>query len=106
MQDNDPGLFDLEAGQAQEQTFEEPLISGEQVAAIRQAFEQAGINSMEERQEIIESCTARPVANIRELQARDVRRVLKRIADRQNYKKPISGSSWDNREEDTWIDKL
>ena len=105
MQDNEPGLFDLE-DQAEEKTFEEPLISEEQVASIRGAFEQAGITSMEERQEVIESCTARPVANIRELQARDVRRVLKRIAERQNHQKPVSGSSWDTREEDTWIDKL
>ena len=105
MQDNEPGLFDLE-DQTEEKTFEEPLISEEQVAAIRDAFDHASIISMEERQQIIESCTARPIANIRQLQARDVRRVLKRIAERQNYQKPASGSSWDNREEDTWIDKL
>ena len=70
------------------------------------AFDAAGVTSMEERQQIIESCTIRPVANIRELLAKDVRPILSRIEQRKNSKGPATGSDWDNREEDTWIDKL
>lgn len=66
----------------------------------------AGIDSMDERKAIIESCTIREVANIRELYAKDVRPVLRRIEERRNYKGPATGSTWDNREEDTWIDRL
>lgn len=107
MQQNEPGLFDLGQEPTQTPSFEEPLITDQQVQAIREAFQFAGITSTEERQELIESCTARPVSNIRELQGRDFRRVLKRISERQQEPKAGgTGSAWDNRDEDTWIDKL
>lgn len=62
---------------------------------------------MEERKDIIESCTfPRSVVNIRELYAKDVRPILRRIHERNSNKSPVVGSAWDNREEDTWIDKL
>ncbi|MCC3270095.1 hypothetical protein MUG94_03235 [Arthrobacter gengyunqii] len=105
MQPNEPGLFDLE-DEAAPQAFEEPAITDQQIASIRQAFEEAGITSMEQRQQLIESCVVRPVARLRELQARDVRRILQRISDQQQSKGPVTGSAWDNRDEDTWIDKL
>lgn len=107
MQQNEPGLFDLGQEPTQTPSFEEPLITDQQVQSIREAFQFAGITSMEERQELIESCTARPVSSIRELEGRDFRRVLKRIRERQQGPKAGgTGSAWDNRDEDTWIDKL
>ena len=105
MQPDEPGLFDLE-DEAPSPAFEEPAITDLQIASIRQAFEEAGITSMEGRQQLIESCVVRPVAGLRELQARDVRRILKRISDQQHSRGPLTGSAWDNRDEDTWIDKL
>ena len=102
---DEPGLFDLE-DKATPSAFEEPAITEQQIASIRRAFEEAGISSMEERQQLIESCVVRPVAGLRELQARDVRRILKRISDQQHRSAPTAGSAWDNRDEDTWIDKL
>lgn len=106
MQD-EPGLFDLANEPPQTPSIEEPLLSDQQIRSIRQAFQDAGIATMQERQEIIESCTARAVANIRQLQARDFRRILKRINERQQQPKATAiGSAWDNRNEDTWIDKL
>ena len=102
---DEPGLFDLE-DEAVPAAFEEPAITDQQIASIRSAFEEAGISSMEERQQLIESCVVRPVAGLRELQARDVRRILKRIGEQQHSTIPRTGSAWDNRDEDTWIDKL
>lgn len=102
---DEPGLFDLE-DEAASSAFEEPAITDQQILSIRRAFEEAGISSMEERQQLIESCVVRPVARLRDLQARDVRRVLKRISDQQHRTAPKTGSAWDNRDEDTWIDKL
>ena len=102
-----PGLFDVEScepplsGVPREQAITET-----QVEALRSAFASAGIDSMDERKAIIESCTIREVANIRELYAKDVRPVLRRIEERRNYKGPATGSAWDNREDDTWIDRL
>lgn len=77
-----------------------------QVQQIRDAFAAAGVDSMDERRAIIESCTVRPVTSIRELLAKDVRPILRRIQERSLPPKPNSGSAWDNRDEDTWIDKL
>ncbi|WP_255767585.1 hypothetical protein [Pseudarthrobacter sulfonivorans] len=77
-----------------------------QVQQLRDAFAAAGIDSMDERRAIIESCTVRRVTTIRDLLAKDVRLVLRRIAERSLPSKPTSGSAWDNRDEDTWIDKL
>lgn len=85
---------------------EEIPIREEQVRQLRDAFAAAGINSMDERRAIIESCTVRAVTTIRDLLAKDVRFVLRRIEERSLPSKPTSGSAWDNREEDTWIDKL
>lgn len=83
------------------------LIRDEQVVEIREAFETAGIDSMDERRTLIESCVLRPVASVRELLARDVRGVLERIAARASVAgAPGSGTAWDDRTEDTWIDRL
>lgn len=81
-------------------------IREDQVRQLRDAFAAAGINSMDERKAIIESCTVRPVTTIRDLLAKDVRLVLRRIEVRSLPSRPTSGSAWDNREEETWIDKL
>ncbi len=82
------------------------MISSEQIATIRRAFDAAGIVAMTERQEVIQSCVIRKVSNIRELYSREVRQVLARIEGWGRKSEARSGSAWDNREEDTWIDKL
>lgn len=73
---------------------------------LREAFTAAGIDSMDDRRALIESCTIRPVASIRELMAKDVRPILRRIEERSVTPTQTSGSAWDNRDEETWIDKL
>lgn len=81
-------------------------IGDAQVQQLREAFAAAGIDSMDDRRAIIESCTIRPIAAIRELMSKDVRPILLRIGERSLPTEQTSGSAWDNREEDTWIDKL
>jgi DNA polymerase-3 subunit epsilon len=105
---NEPGLFDLPEAEAAPTTpvIEDTPISPAQIASIRSAFDKAGIVFMAERQEVIQSCVIRRISNIRELYSRDVRQVLARIEGWGSKSTPTSGSAWDNREEDTWIDKL
>jgi hypothetical protein len=82
-------------------------IRDDQVLAIREAFASAGIESQNERQQIVQSTSIRPVSSLRELHAHEAHRVLQRIQQRINAKPSPEGSSaWDLREEDTWIDKL
>lgn len=84
----------------------EPLISEQQVRPAREASTMAGIDTMHERQDGIQPCIVRPVGNIRELYARDVRRILKRIKERTLAAGVQNGSARDNRDEDTWNGKL
>lgn len=107
MNDDGAGLFDLpqQAVPAIPEA-EEARINPEQIARLRVAFDAAGITSMDERQAIIENCTIRPVASIRDLLARDVRPIMKRIEQRTSGTGATTGSAWDNRDENTWIDRL
>ncbi|UKA76480.1 hypothetical protein [Arthrobacter sp. FW306-07-I] len=105
MDENTFDLF-LKADQAPSQVLEDLPIRERQVQQLREAFAAAGIDSMDDRRAIIESCTIRQVDSIRDLLAKDVRPILRRIEERRLPAKQISGSAWDNREEDTWIDKL
>lgn len=106
MTHDEPGLFDLPSQQTAPTVIEDPRISPEQIASIRSAFDTAGIADMAERQEVIQSCVIRKISNIRELYSREVRQVLTRIEGWGRKAEAASGSAWDNRGEDTWIDKL
>jgi len=81
-------------------------IKTEQIQAIRDAFEKAGVVGQDDRRALIESVVVREVSSLRELQAVDARRILQRIEGLRRHKPTSTGSAWDNREEDTWIDKL
>lgn len=99
-------LFEFENSGGQE-PLQHMSISHEQVAQIRAAFTDAGIIKQNERKAIIESCVIRPVTSLRDLYATDVARVLRVILQRKDAKPRIAeGSAWDNREEETWIDRL
>ncbi|MFJ4030032.1 hypothetical protein ACIPWF_22055 [Paenarthrobacter sp. NPDC089989] len=103
---DEPGLFDLPEPVIAAPVIIDTPISPAQIASIRDAFDIAGITDMSTRQEVIQSCVVRRITNIRELYSRDVRQVLARIDAWGRMAEPASGSAWDNREEDTWIDKL
>ncbi|GAA2199990.1 hypothetical protein [Sinomonas flava] len=104
MTDQD-GLFNVSTEQPPAAPTERK-ISDQQVQLLRDAFAAAGIDGMDDRKAIVESVTIRSVATIRDLHAKDVRPILRRIEERRNYAAPVTGSAWDTREEDTWIDRL
>lgn len=81
-------------------------IKTEQIQAIRDAFDRAGVGSQDDRKALIESVVVREVASLRELKAVEARRIIQRIEGLRSAKLTSAGSAWDNREEDTWIDKL
>ncbi|WP_104091796.1 hypothetical protein [Arthrobacter sp. GMC3] len=96
--------FDLPKGQT---PFGPLPITDAQIAEIRQAFAAAAITEQGGRKAIIDSCVLRPVQSLRDLYSTDFRRVIDRIQN-ANASQPeaAEGSAWDNREEDTWIDRL
>ncbi|YCH09989.1 hypothetical protein ACTAQJ_10695 [Arthrobacter sp. alpha11c] len=102
-------LFNFEASDEPAETTApvERQIHDYQLAAIREAFDDAGIDGQDRRQEIVQSCVWRPVSALRQLKAAEAHRVLNRIKQIASAQpRPEGASSWDLREEDTWIDKL
>lgn len=81
-------------------------IRPEQIQQIRDAFDEAGIVAQDDRKTLIESVVVRAVSTLRDLHAVEARRVLQRIKERTARSPKATGSAWDTREEDTWIDKL
>jgi hypothetical protein len=81
-------------------------IRPEQIQQIRDAFDEAGIVAQDDRKTLIESVVVRAVSTLRDLHAVEARRVLQRIKERTARSPKDTGSAWDTREEDTWIDKL
>ncbi|GLU61588.1 hypothetical protein [Paenarthrobacter ureafaciens] len=103
---DEPGLFDIPSSRATEapEALRELPIRPEQIAQIREAFDKAGVSEQDERKSLINSVLIRDVASLRELYAVEVRRILQAIEQRTKPKS--TGTAWDDREEDTWIDKL
>lgn len=104
MHDEPSSLFEISGSSPSPNVLAPLPIKPEQIQEIRDAFEKAGVVSQDDRKALIESVVIGEVASLRELKAVDARRILLRI---NGLHSPTStGSAWDNREEDTWIDKL
>jgi DNA polymerase-3 subunit epsilon len=72
---------------------------------IRTALTTRGLTTMAERQEAIEAVVERPVESLRSLTRAEALRVLSSLAS-ATAPQTDSGSAWDDRDEDTWIDRL
>lgn len=100
------GLFDLPSAAPNTASSLDSPINPLQIEHLRAAFEGAAITSMDERQKIIAKSTGRQVENIRQLFSREVMAILSHIDRNVCRVEKIQLSAWDDREEDTWIDKL
>ncbi|WP_248761339.1 hypothetical protein [Pseudarthrobacter sp. SSS035] len=104
MFENEDALFSLDAPA---QVLEEKKIDHEQIRQLKAAFEEAGITDVAAQREVVSTCVFRPYESLEDLLSKDVRPILKRIQSSASHKvTPVSGSAWDNREGDTWIDKM
>ena len=74
-----------------------------QVQQIRTAFAARMTDDMCQRQQFIQSVTGRKVDRIRDLSRVEARRVLERLPSQPSGS---SRSSWDDRDGETWIDRL
>lgn len=86
--------------------IEEKKIDQEQMRRLTRAFEAAGIVDPAAQKALVRTCVFRPFDSMRDLLAKDVRPILQSIEAKSQGTKPVTGSAWDNREGDTWIDKL
>lgn len=81
-------------------------IKDHQVQQIRTGLDTAGIIDQDERQRTIQSYISRQVPSLRDLRAQEAHAIIQRLKHLQNAPPSKTGSAWDQREEDTWIDKL
>lgn len=72
---------------------------------LREALDARGLTTMAERQQAIEAAAERPVESLRSLTRAEALRVLERLSPEPSGQSQ-STSAWDDRAEDTWIDRL
>lgn len=75
-----------------------------QIDRLRQRLDALGLVTMAERQALIEELAGRSVASLQQLTSAEARAIDERLTPRRS--RASEGSSWDNRDEDTWIDRL
>jgi hypothetical protein len=73
------------------------------VDAVRDVLNARGLATMSERQQAIEAITKRPVESLRSLTRAEALYVLSELTPNSPS---TFGTSWDDRQEDTWIDRL
>lgn len=71
---------------------------------LRKALDGRGLHGMEERQRLVEEYAGRPVASLRVLTHEEAIKVLSQLG--RSAPPRTSGSAWEERDEDTWIDRL
>jgi hypothetical protein len=76
------------------------------VQRLREALDAQGLTSMSQRQEAIQSAAGRPVDSLRSLTHQEGLKVLSVMADGAKAGRNGDRSAWDDRDEDTWIDRL
>lgn len=103
-------LFDLPGDQQSAPEIAEvgpaPIME-RQIVQIRELFKGAGIEDQVERRSLVESVVGISVAGLRSLSRFQGLQVVEELSGRQGQGiSTTARSSWDDREEDTWIDKL
>jgi hypothetical protein len=83
----------------------EAPIADWQVELLRETLTAHGLTGLAERQQAIEAAAERPVESLRSLTRAEGVRVLDRLGPPPASRKE-STSAWDNRDGDTWIDRL
>ena len=83
------------------------MITPDQRNAIRNAFQRLGVTDAREQFDIVYQLTGQRVRSPNELESRHAHALISRLVDRiRTQGVERTGNAWDDREEDTWIDKL
>lgn len=82
-------------------------MSDAQLSSIREALDALRLITIEERKAVIERLAQREVESLRHLRPLEAQIILDRL--RSQARRPsvaTVGSAWQNRDGDTWIDRL
>lgn len=109
----DDALFELDStapsASAANRASKYDPISEEEIEKIRSAFAKANIIDQEKRQRFIQSTLGREVSSLSAVLSHEVPRIIYGLNDiifAAKFSTANERSAWDDREEDTWIDKL
>lgn len=108
LNDDDGGLF-ADPRQVRAETIaDDPhTVPDWQITNLRKALDDLGLESMAERRALVVELAGRPLASLRELTLPEARQVAEQLAARRQQNTPVqSRSAWDDRDGDTWIDRL
>ncbi|MFC6697284.1 hypothetical protein [Nocardioides daphniae] len=77
-----------------------------QVDLLRNALDARGLTDQQARKSLIEQHAGRPLASLRHLTSEEALRVISSLGRDAGRTQRSEGSLWDEREDDTWIDRL
>lgn len=75
-----------------------------QVDLLRKTLDARGLTEVTDRQRAVKQYAGRPVASLRELTSEEAIKILAKLGEQRSA--AGTGSLWDQRDEDTWIDRL
>lgn len=82
-------------------------LTASQREALKKAFAQLGVADARGQFAIVEELTGQRITSVQELEERHAQTLIYRLANRVTAIGRIStGNAWNDREEDTWIDRL
>lgn len=76
-----------------------------QVDLLRKALDAQGLTGMAERRSAVEKAVGRQVESLRQLSSEEALSALSKLGGSSSASRPTT-SAWDDREVDTWIDRL
>lgn len=95
-----------QAAPAETATVPSSDIADWQVAQVRRALDARGVHEMSDRHQLIVGLVGRPVESLRDLTSSEALSLLRQLAKSAPTTATVGRSSWDDRGEDTWIDRL
>lgn len=104
MEDDMP-LFALEDAADEAQSSGPEPIASWQVDLLRKVLDARGVTEMAERRAVIERHAGREIESLKALTYDEGVRVLAALGEEPG-RNVSGGSAWDQRDEDTWIDRL
>ena len=103
---DDLSLFGDDSSPAAVEVPKEPAaIADWQVDLLRKALDARGLIAMDDRRQAVEDAAGRPVESLRALTHDEAMSVLTKLGPAPSSERRTT-SSWDERAEDTWIDRL
>lgn len=76
-----------------------------QVELLRNALDARGLDAMADRRSLLQETVGRPVESLRALTSDEALSVLSHLGS-SSRATGSAASTWDDRDEDTWIDRL